>query len=82
MLEIDILRNSSQKELGVLRGASKGLGVQKDPGALLAKTICFLVMRGISAHSSLKIVSPVFICFYDKNNFEMIHEFSKCLKEL
>ena len=30
MLEIDILRNSSQNILGVLRGAFKGLGVQKD----------------------------------------------------
>ena len=30
MLEIDIFKNSSQKDLGVLRGAFKCLGVQKD----------------------------------------------------
>ena len=29
MLEIDILRNSSQKNLGVLMGAIKGLGCPK-----------------------------------------------------
>ena len=29
-LEIDILRKSSEIVLGVLRGAFKGLGVQKD----------------------------------------------------
>ena len=37
MLEIEILRNSSQKDLGVLRGVFKGLCVQKD--TLLAKTM-------------------------------------------
>ena len=31
MLEIDILRNSSQNNLGVLRGAFKGLGFQLLP---------------------------------------------------
>ena len=30
MLEIDIVRNSSPKKVGVLRVAFKGLGVQKD----------------------------------------------------
>ena len=30
MHEIDICRNSSQKNLGVLRGVFKGLGVQRD----------------------------------------------------
>ena len=40
MLEIDILRNSSQKNLGVLRGAFKGLGcLERHPIALLAKTM-------------------------------------------
>ena len=40
MLEIDILRNSSQKSLGVLMGAFKGLGCPKrHPDALLAKTM-------------------------------------------
>ena len=37
MLEIYILRNSSQKLLGVLRGVIKGLGVQKD-----TQTPCWL----------------------------------------
>ena len=37
MLEIDICRNSSQKYLGVLRGAFKGLGVQRD-----TQTPCWL----------------------------------------
>ena len=37
MLEIDILRNSSQQFLGVMRGAFKGLGVQKD-----TQTPCWL----------------------------------------
>ena len=31
MLEIDTLRNDSQKYLGVLRGGFEGLGVQKIP---------------------------------------------------
>ena len=40
MLEIDILRNSSRKFLGVLRGAFKGFGYPKrHPDALLAKTM-------------------------------------------
>ena len=40
MLEIDILRNSSQKNLGVLRGAFSGFGCAKrHPDALLAKTM-------------------------------------------
>ena len=30
ILRINILRNSSQKNLGVLKGTFKGLGVQKD----------------------------------------------------
>ena len=39
MLEIDVLRNSSQKVLGVLRGAFLGFGCPKrHPDALLAKT--------------------------------------------
>ena len=39
MLEIDILRNSSQKKLGVLRGAL-GFGCPKrHPDALLARTM-------------------------------------------
>ena len=40
MLEIDISRNSSQKSLGVLRGAFEGFGCPKrHPDALLAKTM-------------------------------------------
>ena len=40
MLEIDILRNSSQIFLGVLRGAFSGFGCPKrHPDALLAKTM-------------------------------------------
>ena len=40
MLEIDILRNSSQKNLGVLRGAFLRVGCPKrHPDALLAKTM-------------------------------------------
>ena len=40
MLEIEISRNSSQKYLGVLRGAFEGFGCPKrHPDALLAKTL-------------------------------------------
>ena len=40
MLEIDILRNSSQNVLGILRGAFKGFGCpNRHPDALLAKTM-------------------------------------------
>ena len=40
MLEIDILRNSSQRVLGVLRGWVLGVGCPKrHPDALLAKTM-------------------------------------------
>ena len=39
MLEIDILRNSSQKTLGVLRGTFKGWVSKRRPDALLAKTM-------------------------------------------
>ena len=40
MLEIDILRNSSPKNLGVLRGVHLGFGCPKrHPDALLAKTM-------------------------------------------
>ena len=40
MLEIDILRNSSQNDLGVLKGAFSGFGCPKrHPDALLAKTM-------------------------------------------
>ena len=39
-LEIDILRNSSQKIVGVLRGAFSGFGCPKrHTDALLAKTV-------------------------------------------
>ena len=41
MLEIDILRNDSQKYLGVLRGDFLGFGCPKrHPDTLLAKTMC------------------------------------------
>ena len=40
MLEIDMLRNSSQNLLGVLRGVFQGIGCPKrHPDALLAKTM-------------------------------------------
>ena len=40
MLEFKILRNSSQKTLGLLRGAFLGFGCPKrHPDALLAKTM-------------------------------------------
>ena len=40
MLEIDILRNSSQNFLGILRGAFLGFGCPKrHPDTLLAKTM-------------------------------------------
>ena len=40
MLEINILRNSSPKYLGVLRGDFEGFGCPKrHPDALLAKTM-------------------------------------------
>ena len=40
MLEIDILRNSSKNNLGVLRGAFQGFGCPKrHPDALLANTM-------------------------------------------
>ena len=40
MLKINILRNSSQKKLGVLRGAFKGFGCRnRHQDALLAKTM-------------------------------------------
>ena len=42
MLEIDIFRNSSQKNWGVLRGAYQGFGCPKrHPDALLAKTMTY-----------------------------------------
>ena len=44
MLEIDILRNSSQKNLGVLRGAFKGCVSKRRPDALLAKTMPLTVV--------------------------------------
>ena len=45
MLEIDILRNSSQFLLGVLRGAFQGFGCPKrHPDALLAKTMVATIL--------------------------------------
>ena len=42
MLEIDILRNSSPKKVGVLRDAFGWFGCQKrHPDALLAKTMLY-----------------------------------------
>ena len=44
MLEIDILRNSSPKKVGVLKGAFEGFGCPKrHPDALLAKTMTMTV---------------------------------------
>ena len=42
MLEIDILRNSSPKKVGVLRGAFEGFGCPKRH-ALLAKTMLYSI---------------------------------------
>ena len=43
---LDILRNSSQNILGVLRGAFKGFGCPKrHPDALLAKTMGPVVLE-------------------------------------
>ena len=51
MLEIDILRNSSPKKVGVLRGAFEGFGCPKrHPDALLTKTMCLM-------HASLILTS-------------------------
>ena len=50
MLEIDILRNSSQNYLGVLRGVFQGFGCPKrHPDALLAMTMpkCILLMAQV-----------------------------------
>ena len=50
MLEIDILRNSSPRKVGVLRGAFEGFGCPKThPDALLAKTMAHVVI-GLSLH--------------------------------
>ena len=44
MLDINILRNSSPKVLGVLRGAFKGFGCPKrHPDAVLAKTMATIL---------------------------------------
>ena len=49
MLEIDIFSSSSQKNLGVLRGAFKGFGCPKrHPDALLAKTMSNITLENIS----------------------------------
>ena len=46
MLEMDILRNSSPKILGVLRGAFKGFGCPKrHADALLAKTMTVCIIH-------------------------------------
>ena len=47
-LEIGILRNSTQKYLGVLRGSFQGFGCPKrHPAALLAKTMLVFKMDGL-----------------------------------
>ena len=47
-LETGIFRNSTQKYLGVLSGAFKGLGVQKD-----TQTTCWLRPCGMASHSAV-----------------------------
>ena len=50
-LEIEIFRNSTQNNLGVLRGSFKGFGCQKKhPDALLAKTM-LVIPAGFSQSS-------------------------------
>ena len=44
MLEIDILRNSSPKKVGVLRGVLRGLGVQKDTQTPCWLRPCYMAM--------------------------------------
>ena len=58
--EIAILRNSSQKDLGVLRGAFRGFGCPKrHPGALLAKTMNKNVPKMFTG-----LLGPVKLFFY------------------
>ena len=65
MLEIDILRNSSQKFLGVLRGAFSVFGCPKrHPNALLAKTMlgahgklfCTPVYQALALHTTFMVL--------------------------
>ena len=59
MLKNDIIRNSSQKFLGVLRGAFEGFGCPKrHPDALLAKTLGTISHRCCS-HCKAPRVKPV-----------------------
>ena len=56
MLETDILRNSSQNILGVLRGAFLGFGCPKrHPATLLAQTMLVNVCQWLTS-ASLAIV--------------------------
>ena len=49
MLEIDILRNSSPRKVGVLRGAFEGFGCPKrHPDALLAKTLVLVLLAKVA----------------------------------
>ena len=53
MLEICILRNSSPKKLGVLRGAFEGFGCPKrHPDALLAKTMTITSIVPVTPNES------------------------------
>ena len=57
MLEIDILRNSSQKFLGVLRGIFQGFGCPKrHPDALLAKTMYWTDSTQQVKHMLVKVL--------------------------
>ena len=60
-VETDILRNCSQNNLGVLRGAFYGFRCPKrHPDALLAKTML----------SPIKITLTGFVCTYDTSEIE------------
>ena len=59
MLEIDILRNSSPRKVGVLRGAFEGFGCPKrHPDALLAVR---LDTNKLSIYSIFSLVSDIFV---------------------
>ena len=50
-LEIEILKNSTLKYLGVLRGSFQGLGCPKrHPDALLAKTMTLRIVKRSPVH--------------------------------
>ena len=60
MLEIDILRNSSPRKVGVLRGAFMGSGCPKrHPDALLAKTMVIGLLQQNVFRKDAQIPKPL-----------------------